>query len=209
MKSLRICAVPMLALIVSAGCANEDKPPVEPAPKPIASTPAPTTLTAEDSVLVSITAKVQAIDLKKREVTLKGALGNTVTFTVDKAVTRLDEVKVGDEVTAAYYVSIAGELRAPTEEEKKNPITLVEGVARAPKGTDPGAGGVRVVKVVATVEGLDLPTQTVTLAGPLGNSVTVRARKLENLKKLRLGDTIVVTYTEAVAIALEKVSAKK
>lgn len=209
MKSLRICTVSIFALMVSAGCATDDKKPAEPTPKPIASTPAPTTLTAEDSVLVSVTAKVQAIDIKKREVTLKGPLGNSVTFTVDKAVTRLDEVKVGDEVTAAYYVSIAGELRAPTEDEKKNPISIVEGVARAPKGTDPGAGGVRVVKVVATVDGLDLPTQTVTLAGPLGNSVTVRARKLENLKKLRLGDTVVVTYTEAVAVALEKAPAKK
>lgn len=207
MNLLRICALPMLALFVSAGCTSDDKTPAEPAPKPVVANPAP--LTAEDSVLVSVTAKVQAIDLKKREVTLKGPLGNTVTFTVDKAVTRLDEVKVGDEVTAAYYISIAGELRPPTEDEKKNPITVVEGVARAPKGTDPGAGGVRVVKIVATVDGLDLSSQTVTLKGPMGNTATVRAKDINKMKQLRLGDTIVVTYTEAVAVALEKVSAKK
>ena len=70
-------------------------------------------LSAEESVLVTVTATVQAIDLAKREVTLKGSLGNVVTFTVDQRVKRLNEVKVGDEVTADYYISLAGELRPP------------------------------------------------------------------------------------------------
>ncbi len=161
-------------------------------------------LTAEDSVLVSITATVTAIDAAKREMTLKGPLGNEVPLTVDKRVKRLDEIKVGDDITADYFVSVAGELRAPTDAEREHPITILEGAARAPKGVDPAAGAVRAVKIVATVDGLDLPTRTVTLKGPMGNCATVRARKLENLKKLRLGDTIVVTYTEALAVSVEK-----
>lgn len=173
--------------------------------KPAAAPP----LSAEESILVSITATVQAIDLEKREVTLKGPLGNVVTFTVDKRVKRLKEVKAGDDVTADYYVSLAGELRAPTEEEKQNPITILGELARAPKGTQPAGGGLRAIKVVTTVEGLDLPTQSVTLKGPLGNYATIRARNVDNLKQLRLGDTIVVTYTEALAISVEKVAAKK
>jgi hypothetical protein len=155
-------------------------------------------------VLVTVTAKVETIDQAKREVTLKGPLGNVVTFVVDKRVKRLDEVKVGDEVTADYYVSLAGELRAPTEEEKRTPLTILDGAARAPKGASPAAGGLRVFKVVATVAGLDLPTQSVTLQGPLGNTGTIRAEKVENLKQLRLGDTVIVTYTEALAISLHK-----
>ena len=161
-------------------------------------------LSAERTILVTVTAKVQAIDQAKREVTLKGPLGNVVTFVVDERVRRLNEVSVGDEVTADYYVSLAGELRSPTEEEKKNPLTILAGAARAPKGTSPAGGGLRAFKVVATVIGLDLPTQSVTLEGPLGNSGTIRAEKVENLKQLRLGDTIVVTYTEALAISLQK-----
>lgn len=163
-------------------------------------------LTAEDAALVTVTATVQAIDVAKRELTLKGPLGNLNTFTVDKQVKRLDEVKVGDEVTAEYFISVAGELRPPTEDERLHPIDIVEGVARAPKGSDPAAGGVRAIKVVAEVTGLDLPTQTVTLKGPQGKSVTVRAKKVDNFTKLRIGDTIVVTYTEALAISVEKAS---
>ena len=98
-------------------------------------------LSAERSLLVTVTAKVEAVDQAKREVTLKGPLGNVVTFVVDQRVKRLQEVKVGDEVTADYYVSLAGELRPPTEEEKNNPLTILEGGAHAPKGTSQ-AGGV-------------------------------------------------------------------
>ena len=167
-------------------------------------------LSTEETILVTVTAKVQAIDLAKREVTLKGPAGNEVTFTVDQRVKRLDEVKVGDDVTADYYVSVAGELRAPTEDEKKNPVSIIEAGARAPKGTEPAAGALRVIKIVTTVEGLDLPTQSVTLKGqgPMGHTATVRAKNVDNLKKLRLGDTIIVTYTEALAVSLQKVAAK-
>ncbi|HTD85382.1 MAG TPA: hypothetical protein VK850_02300, partial [Candidatus Binatia bacterium] len=74
-------------------------------------------MSVEDAVLISVTARVQAVDLEKRELTLKDSLGNENTLTVDKAVKRLDEVKVGDDVTAKYYLSVAAELREPTAEE--------------------------------------------------------------------------------------------
>jgi len=176
-------------------------------PKPVAMDQKP--LTSEDSVLVYTTAKVEAIDHATREITLKNDLGSVVTFTVDKRVKRLDEIQEGDEVTAAYYISVAGELRPPTEEEKQSPIAIRAGSARAPKGTQPAAGELRTLRVVTTVAGLDLPTQTVTLTGPMGNYATVRAKSLDNLKKLHLGDTIMVTYTEALAIAVDKVPASK
>jgi hypothetical protein len=165
---------------------------------------APKPMSTERTILVTVTAKVEAIDQAKREVTLKGPLGNVVTFVVDERVKRLNEFKVGDEVTADYYVSLAGELRAPTKEEKKKPLIVVEGAARAPKDASPAGRALRAIKVVATIEGLDLPTRSVTLKGPMGNLVTVRAASVDNLKKLRLGDTIAVTYTEALAISLQK-----
>lgn len=162
-------------------------------------------MAVEDAVLVSVTATVQALDLEKRELTLKDPLGEEITVTVDKSVKRLDEVEVGDEVTAKYYVSVAAELREPTEEEKKKPLMVVEGAVKAPKGTAPAAGELRVIKVVATVEGLERPTRLLTLKGPRGNYLTVRARDVKRLEKLHLGDTIVVTFTEALAVSLEKV----
>ena len=161
-------------------------------------------MTVEDEVLISATATVQAVDIEKRELTLKGPLGDVVTLTVDKEVKRLNEVKVGDEVTAKYYVSIAAELREPTEAEKEKPIMITEGMAKAPKGASPAAGGLRMIRVLATVEGLQRPTRMVTLKGPRGNYLSVRARDPKRLEKLHLGDTIVVTFTEALAVSVEK-----
>ena len=166
-------------------------------------------MSVEDSVLVSMTGTVKEVDVEKREITLKGQLGDEATFTVDKAVKRLNEVKVGDEINANYYISVAAELREPTEEEKQKPIQYVEGAAKSPQGTAPAAGGLRVLRVVATVEGLERPTRRLTLKGPRGNYLTVRARDVGRLEKLRLGDTIVVTFTEALAVSLEKVKKQK
>lgn len=174
--------------------------------KPVA---APAPLTAERDILVTLSATVEAVDLAKREVTLKGQAGNVVTLEVDERVQRLNEFKVGDAVVADYYASVACELRAATAEEKENPVAIVEGAGRASKEVAPGAMGVRAIKVVTTVVSLDLLTQTVSLQGPLGKIGDLYADKVENLKQLRLGDTVVVTYTEAVAVSLQKAKPAK
>jgi hypothetical protein len=51
---------------------------------------------------IDISAKVEAVDLKNRNVTLRGPKGNTVTLKVGDQVKRLDKVKVGDTVVAQY-----------------------------------------------------------------------------------------------------------
>src|SRR4051794_4499164 len=111
-----------LALFIAltlVGCASEPKTEraaqAPAAQAPSAQPPAvEKPLSAEQSVLASVTATVQDIDVPKRMITLKEPGGDVVTFEVDEAVQRLNEVKVGDQVTAQYYVSVAGELRAPT-----------------------------------------------------------------------------------------------
>lgn len=158
----------------------------------------------EKTVLVEISASVEAINYTNREVTLKGPLGNTVTFTADPRIERLNEIKVGDFVTADYYISIAAELRAPTPEEEKVPLQILEAADKSPAGTAPAAGGVRRFKVVTTVEGVDLPTETITIKGPRGKYATLRVPESPNLAKLKLGEKIIVTYTEAMAISLAK-----
>jgi len=167
-----------------------------------------TRLSREDSVLVTVTASIENVDLPNREVTLKGPLNNMVTFTVDQRVKRLNEFKVGDLVRADYYVSFAAELRKPTAEEEKTPFVLLDTAGKAPPQSAPAVGGLRRFKVVTTVEGLDRPTKTITLKGPRNNYVTARVDDPSRLTQIRIGDNIVVTYTEALAISLEKAEKK-
>ena len=75
--------------------------------------------------------------------------------------------------------------------------------ARTPTGETPAAGAARRFKVVATVEALDRPAQTVTVQGPLGNYFTARVADVSNLTRMKIGDKVVLTGTEAVAISLE------
>ncbi len=165
-------------------------------------------LARKEAVLATITASVEAIDYGTREVTLKGPLGNTVTFNVDSRVKRLLEIKVGDLVQADYYVSLAAELRKPTPEEEQHPLTVLEGAGKAPQDSAPAGGAVRRIKAVTTVEGLDRIMQTVTVKGPRGRILTARVEDPSRLMAMRLGDTIVITYTEALAISLTKVEKK-
>jgi hypothetical protein len=165
-------------------------------------------MTREASQRVTVTATVEAIDLDKRELTLKNSMGNSVTFTVSPEVKRLNEVNVGDTVRADYLASFAAEIRKPTAEEEKNPLVVTGADGRAPADMPPAAAGARKLKVVTTIEGLDRRAQTVTVKGPRGHYLTARVADPSRLTQVRIGETIIITYTEAIAISLEKVDKK-
>ena len=129
-------------------------------------------------------------------------------FTVDKRVERLNEVKAGNKIKVDYYVSLASEIREPTADEKENPITVLTAPAKAPPKTAPAAGGLRQIKAVVTVEGIDRPAEMVTLKGPLGNTITIKVLDPSRLNKVSLGDTVIVIYTESLAVSVEKVNRK-
>ena len=155
-----------------------------------------------------LTAEVTAINLDKREVSLKGPEGNEVTITVGEEVKRLDEVKIGDMVKVDYLVSIAAELRKPTAEEAKNPLVIMDAAGRATKDAAPAAGVVRRFKVVTTIEALDRRTETVTVKGPMGRYLTFRVADPDRLTKVHIGENIVIVFTQALAVSLEKVEKK-
>ena len=62
---------------------------------------------------VDVAATVQAIDKKKRTVTLKGPHGRLVTTTVDKSVKGFDTLKKGDLIHARYTEAIAISVEKP------------------------------------------------------------------------------------------------
>lgn len=161
-----------------------------------------------ETVQATLSAEVTALDLAQREVTLKGPQGNEVTLTAGPAVKRLDEVKIGDSVRVNYLVSVAAEVRKPTAAEAKNPLMIMAAGGRASADSAPAGGVARRLKVVTTIEALDRRDETVTVKGPLGRYLTVRVADPERLTKVRIGETIVIVYTEALALSLEKVEKK-
>jgi len=153
--------------------------------------------------LASLTAKVEAIDLEHRTVTVRGPRRNAVTLEVGEDVRNLPQVKVGDLVKVRYYESIALELKngpaAPA-------ATASGATGRAEEGQKPAGAGVARVEADVTVQNIDAKNMIVTVKGPKGNVFDVKARDPKRVAELKVGDVIHVTYTEALAVSVEEVA---
>jgi len=119
-----------------------------------------------------------------------------------KEVRRFSDAKVGDKVSIDYYLGFNAEVRPPTEEEKQNPMVVLDTSRRT--GTDAPSGyDVRQLRALVTIEGLDRKAQTLTVKGPRGKYFTARVEDPSRFEKVQIGDTIVMTFTEAAAISLK------
>lgn len=159
--------------------------------------------TRKDARLIEISALVEEVDVEKRLLKVKGPEGDVETIRVSTEVKRLAEIKKGDTITLSYLQSVVYELREPTEEEKKSKGMLFGGAGRAPMDEAPAAGAFVTAHGIATIQKIDTETKMVTLKGAAGNVIKVESRSPEALKKLKVGDTVAITYTEALAVGVE------
>jgi hypothetical protein len=151
---------------------------------------------------VQMQAQVAAINYADRTVMLKGQDGKTVTLKVGPEAKNFDKVKVGDQVRADFYRSTAIALRKaggpPTAYE-------TEAVQVAAPGEQPHGVIVRTREISATIDAVDVQRREVTLTGPRGNSATLKVSDaVQNLDQIQKGDQVVVRYTEAIALAVDK-----
>ena len=159
------------------------------------------------SSLVEETATVEAVDQSTRMVTLKGPKGNSITFKAGDQVRNLAQVKVGDDVKFAYYESLA--VRVLKKGEAFPTASESSAMARANKGQMPAGVVGNETTANATITAIDKKAKTVTLQGEDGKSVTVTPLHPERLKEVKVGDRLVLTYTEAVAVKVERAEKKK
>jgi len=150
----------------------------------------------------TMTATVVGIDQKKRMVTLKGPDGKTTTIHVGDEVKNLSQVKKGDQVVVTYYESLA--YNVFKKGVVKRGVTVSEGVGTAEPGEMPAGIGARAVTVTAKITAIDKQSNTVTLKGPQGNLKTVKVQDPSKLDLVHVGDHVSITYTEALAIAVEE-----
>jgi hypothetical protein len=152
------------------------------------------------SQTVTMTATVTGIDIPGRVITLKGPKGNSATFHVGDAVKNFDQIKVGDIVVAKYYESYALKVTksgAPSAD-------AVTAAAAAPPGQMPAGAVVQSDTIKAKVTAIGKNKDWVTLVGPEGNSVTIKVKHKKNLDGVKIGDDVEATYTQALAIAVDR-----
>jgi hypothetical protein len=159
----------------------------------------------EKLIEVNMEGTVTAISKENREITLKGPDGELMTVTAGDNVKRFDEIAVGDVIALDYYTYIMAEFREPTSEELAQPIVVLADEYKAPADVPPGAAVGALVRAVVTVEIINRPHQLVTVKGPQGNYVSISVEDESLMEKLHVGQVVIITYAEAMAVGLAKV----
>jgi Cu/Ag efflux protein CusF len=173
--------VALLATLPVVTSASQDKPPV----------------TKQNQV--TVTATIKAIDSATRSITLRSENGDEDTFTVGPAVTRFDQLKVGDTIRATYYESLVFQLRKPGAPAPPSGTGLAGGRLKDVPG---GALGKEQTTTV-TVKAVDMNVPSITVATADGRILTRKIADKKNLEGVKAGDQIDITYTQAVVVSAE------
>ena len=153
-----------------------------------------------------VSAVVQAIDHETRVVTLRKPDGEEITFTAGEKVRNLGQVEVGDVLVAEYVESVS--IKVLANDGMEADAADVVAMARAEEGEKPGFAAMDSSIVIATVEEINLEMNTFKLKGPDGVVDEYVARNPDNLRRAKVGDLVVTTVTESIAITVESVPAE-
>jgi hypothetical protein len=184
------CLSVAAALLLTGGVAVAQAPSTkEQAPK-----------SASGAQAASITASVEAIDRAGRMLTLKGPKGNLVDVYVDESRKGFDQLKVGDRITATYYESVLVQVRKPGD--KAPAPGDVAAAAQKPGG---GGGAIaRQMTATVTIAAIDPAVPSVTVKDEKGREYSMRVEQPKRLAAVKVGDTVDVTFTQALLLNLEK-----
>ncbi len=192
MKQCRIYPIILFAIALSFNAFGQDNEETRP--------------TREKWFQVEMEGTVSDINPETREITLIGPKGNLVTIIASDAVKRFDEIEVNDIIAFEFWTYMKAEFRKPTPEEEAEPIVMIAEAGKAPEGMPPGAVVGAVVKAIVTIEVLNRPFMLVTIKGPKGNFMTIEVEDPAILTELHIGQVVIFTYAEAVAVSLQKVN---
>lgn len=165
--------------------------------------PQPATVESTEEV----SATVEAIDVQKRLLSLLGPDGERITVEVAPQVRNLPQVKVGDRVVARYYKALAAELRSRGDGTGTTQAPVYEtSFNRAAAGSRPAATVGAQSRQTVRITSVDAKNNVVNFyaSDGLARSVPVRSPQgKEFISKLKAGDEVELTYTEAVALSVE------
>jgi hypothetical protein len=199
MRSRLVVATVAAAFSSIALAQAQRVPPVEVKPS---GTPGKATATRA----MRVTATVYSIDPASRILVLQHDMGGVETMKVGPEVKRLEEFSVGDTVVVEYEQGLALEFQPAGSEWV--PPTPVATDALSGKDQGPGASSASGMKGTVTITAIDAGKRLVSILGPGGNVLKVKAGPKVQLEKLKVGDRLLATYVEALAIKLEKAKKK-
>jgi NMD protein affecting ribosome stability and mRNA decay len=150
------------------------------------------------------TATVTKIDKEQRKLWLRDAQGKEIELKVGPSVQNFDQIRVGDRVTAQYTQAVVLAIRKPGEAAPE--MGTRQRVERAPAGQRPEGMISQQTTVTGQVVSVDSAKNSVVLRTPEGKTETFNVKDPDlqrKLPQLRAGDQVDVTYSEALAIAVQ------
>jgi hypothetical protein len=153
-----------------------------------------------------VSAVVEAINHETREVTVRKADDTTLTFTASEEARNLDQVSVGDVLKAEYVETLSIQVFANDGMEPD--AAAATAVARTQEGQMPGFAAMEQAVITATIEEINIEANTFKLKEADGSINEYTARVPSNLKRVKVGDLVVITVTGAIAIVVEEVPAE-
>ena len=161
-----------------------------------------TTAMAQTKVITgemkTATATVESIEASSRQVTVKKADGTNETFYVPTSMTRFDQLKVGDKITARYYENMVLQLKQPGSPDVDKGSGKLVPVPGAPAGTMSYQRS-----ITATITAIDPNVPSIQFSGPNGWKYSSKVQDKAALAKVKVGDKVDITWTYAVLMSIE------
>ncbi len=144
----------------------------------------------------TITATVEAIESASREVSVKKPDGTYDVWYIPPGVKKFDALKIGDTVTARYYENLVLTLKKPGEASRDEGNAAVTRTGR-------GATVGHQRTITATIAAIDMSVPSITFTGPNNWKYSTRVEDKAALAKVKVGDRLDITWTEATIISLD------
>jgi plastocyanin len=165
----------------------------------------PAPITIADTAEVSAT--IEAIDVKTRMVVLHASDGAQFALLVPEEVRNLEQVKVGDRVVTRYRESLGAELRKRGDGSGDTEAPSVATTSTsAADGAKPSSMSSTQTRQTVRITNVDVKNHIVTFYGSDGLARVLPVRTpqgQEFIAKLKTGDEVELTFTEAVAMTVE------
>ena len=153
----------------------------------------------------SVSATVKSVDQATRQVVLTTEDGQETSFVASEEVRNLPQLKAGDTVTVTYAEALAYEVKKGGTAVAA--VTEVVG-GRAEPGAKPAGALAQQTTLTVLITAIDKAVPSVTFKAANGETRTIKVLRPEKLEGVAVGDTVEVTYTEAIAVKVTETPAK-
>jgi hypothetical protein len=147
----------------------------------------------------TVQATVDTVDVQSRILELKRPEGFFIRLHVPESFTKLASIKVGDSVNCTYYENVIRKIeKAGAQVSSREPVTPPKTAAEAHASPD------LVRKVTATITAVDTKLGNLSFTDAANDRLySARAETPDMLKKVKIGDKVDLTYTQATLFELK------